>query len=59
MVACAVAVGMWLGDGSLGKSLALGLVCAGSYAALTYVGLYRKSRHHADTRPSEEPTPTD
>ena len=59
MVAWVVVAQMWLANDSLGSSLTLGLLCAGLYAAFMSVGLYRKSRHNADTPPSEEPTPTD
>ena len=59
MVAWVVVAQMWLGNDSLGSSLTLGLLCAGSYAALMSVGLHRKSRRIADTRPPSGSTPTD
>ena len=59
MVVWVVVAQMWLANDSLGSSLTLGLLCAGFYAAIMSVGLYRKSPHNTDTRPSDEPTPTD
>lgn len=57
MVVWLVIARMWLDHDSFGAALTFGLVCAGIYAALVSVGLYRKARRDGAAS-SEDAAPT-